>query len=410
MPGLKAVTGLALGYALTMSTAFAGQIVLNSDQSDPTPKKAMEELLKDFQAANPDVTVKWNNFDHEGYKSAIRNFLTADAPDVVSWYSGNRMAPFVKAGLFEDVSDIWAKDELNNQLKSATKSMEIDGKKWGIPYSTYQWGIYYRKDIFAAQGITPPKTWAELLAACDKLKKAGITPFTIGTKALWPTAGWFDYLDLRVNGYEFHMDLTAGKVPYTDPRVKAVFAKWDELIKPGYFIANHAALDWQDAMPQFVQGKAAMYLMGNFAVAPMKDGGLKEEQIGFLQFPEITPGLPRAEDAPTESFHIPSGAKNKTDARKFLAYLAKPETQTKMNATLGQLPINNKSEKSSDPFLSAGFDMLSSAYALAQFYDRDAPADMAKAGMEGFQEFMVKPDKVDAILARLDKVRARVYK
>lgn len=81
-----------------------------------------------------------------------------------------------------------------------------------------------------------------------------------------------------------------------------------------------------------------------------------------------------------------------------------------MNATLGQLPINNKSEKSSDPFLSAGFDMLSSAYALAQFYDRDAPADMAKAGMEGFQEFMVKPDKVDAILARLDKVRARVYK
>ncbi len=35
--------------------------------------------------------------------------------------------------------------------------------------------------------------------------------------------------------------------------------------------------------------------------------------------------------------------------------------------------------------------MLSNAYALAQFYDRDAPAEMAKAGMEGFQEFMVKP-------------------
>ncbi len=404
------LSGLALGYALMMSAAFAGEIVLNSDQTDPSPKKAMEEMIADFQAKNPDITVKWNNFDHEGYKSAIRNFLTADAPDVAAWYAGNRMAPFVKAGLFEPVDDVWAANGLDDQLKSAASAMTIDGKKWGVPYTYYQWGIYYRKDIFAEQGITPPKNWAELTAASEKLKAAGITPFAIGTKALWPTGGWFDYLDLRVNGYEFHMDLTAGKVPYTDPKVKAVFEKWGELVKAGYFLENHAALDWQDAIPQFVQGKAAMYLMGNFAVAPMKDGGLKEDQIGFLQFPEITTGLPMAEEAPTDTFHIPSGAKNKEDAKKFLAYLASPETQTKMNATLGQLPVNNKATKPSDPFLEAGFTMLSSAYGLAQFYDRDAPAEMAKAGMEGFQEFMVKPDNLDAILARLEKVRGRVYK
>ncbi len=185
----------------------------------------------------------------------------------------------------KDVTDVWKANNLDDQLKSAVKSMEIDGKKWGIPYSYYQWGIYYRKDIFEKQGIQPPKTWAELLAACEKLKKAGITPFTIGTKALWPTGGWFDYLDLRVNGFEFHMDLTAGKIPYTDPRVKAVFTKWAELVKPGYFIENHAGLDWQDAIPQMVQGKAAMYLMGNFAVAPMKDGGLKEDQIASCASP-----------------------------------------------------------------------------------------------------------------------------
>ena len=405
--GLKA---LALSAALFSSTAFAGEIVINSDHSDPAPKKAMEELIADFQKAHPDIKVKWNNFDHEGYKAAIRNFLTADAPDVVAWYAGNRMEPFVKAGLFADVSDVWTANGLNDQLKSAASSMTIDGKKWGVPYTYYQWGIYYRKDIFEKQGITPPKTWAELLAACEKLKAAGITPFTIGTKALWPTGGWFDYLNLRVNGYEFHMDLTSGKVPYTDPRVKAVFAKWAELVKPGYFVANHAAIDWQDAVPQMVQGKAAMYLMGNFAVATMKSGGLKEEQIGFLQFPQITPNLPVAEEAPTDTFHIPAKAKNKEDAKKFLAYVASPAAQSKMNATLGQLPVNNKAEKPQDVFLKQGFEMLSGAYALAQFYDRDANAEMAKAGMEGFQEFMVKPDKADAILERLEKIRQRVHK
>lgn len=405
----KSLSGVALSAAL-FSSAFAGEITINSDHSDPVPKKAMEELIADFQKANPDVTVKWNNFDHEGYKSAIRNFLTADAPDVVAWYAGNRMEPFVKAGLFEDVTDVWTANSLEDQLKSASPSMTIDGKKWGVPYTYYQWGIYYRKDIFQQQSITPPKTWNELLAASKKLKDAGITPFTIGTKALWPTAGWFDYLDLRINGYDFHMELTSGKVPYTDPRVKAVFEKWAELVKPGYFIENHAAIDWQDAVPQLVQGKAAMYLMGNFAVATFKNGGLKEEQIGFLPFPEITAGLPVAEEAPTDTFHIPKGAKNKDDAKKFLAYVASPEAQSKMNATLGQLPVNNKAEKPTDPFLLAGFEMLSKATAIAQFYDRDAQAEMAKVGMEGFQEFMVKPDKIDAILARLEKVRARVYK
>lgn len=406
---LKSLGGLALSVAL-FSSASAGEITLNSDHSDPVPKKAMEELIADFQKANPDVKVKWNNFDHEGYKSAIRNFLTADAPDVVAWYAGNRMEPFVKAGLFEDVTDLWTANGLEDQLKSASPSMTIDAKKWGVPYTYYQWGIYYRKDIFQQQSITPPKTWNELLAASKKLKDAGITPFTIGTKALWPTAGWFDYLDLRLNGYDFHMQLTSGKVPYTDPRVKAVFEKWAELVKPGYFIDNHAAIDWQDAIPQLVQGKVAMYLMGNFAVATMKNGGLKEEQIGFMPFPEITAGIPVAEEAPTDTFHIPKAAKNKDDAKKFLAYVASPQVQAKMNATLGQLPVNNKAEMPADPFLKAGFEMLSKATAIAQFYDRDAQAEMAKVGMEGFQEFMVKPDKIDAILARLEKVRARVYK
>ncbi|SIQ90378.1 multiple sugar transport system substrate-binding protein [Rhizobium sp. RU35A] len=410
MTFIQGLQGLALSAAFISSAAFAGEITINSDHSDPVPKKAMEELIADFQKANPDIKVKWNNFDHEGYKSAIRNFLTADAPDVVAWYAGNRMEPFVKANLFADVTDVWTANGLDDQLKSASTSMTIDGKKWGVPYTYYQWGIYYRKDIFAQQGITPPKTWDELVAACAKLKAAGITPFTIGTKALWPTAGWFDYLDLRVNGYDFHMQLTSGKVPYTDPRVKAVFEKWGELVKPGYFVANHAAIDWQDAIPQLVQGKAAMYLMGNFAVATMKDGGLKEDQIGFLQFPQITAGLPVSEEAPTDTFHIPAGAKNKDDAKKFLAYVASPAAQSKMNATLGQLPVNNKADKPKDVFLEQGFEMLSKAQALAQFYDRDANAEMAKAGMEGFQEFMVKPDKVDAILARLDKVRQRVYK
>ncbi len=405
----KLLAGLALGATMLTSQVMAGELVINTDMSDPAPKKAFQAVIAGFEKANPDVKVKWNEFDHEGYKNAIGNFLKANPPDIAAWYAGNRMAPQVKAGLFEDVTALWEKEGLNESLKSANLSMTIDGKKWGVPYTYYQWGMYYRKDLFEKNGIAVPKNWAEFTAACAKLKAAGITPIAIGTKAFWPTGGWFDYLNVRTNGYEFHMELTAGKVPYTDPRVKATMEKWGELVKMGAFLENHAAIDWQEALPQVVQGKAAMYLMGNFAVAPLKEAGLTNDNLGFFQFPEITPGIPMAEDAPMDTLHIPSGAKNKEDAMKFLAYVAKPEVQTAWNTTLGQLPVNNKSTVADDPFLKAGFSMLSNAYALAQFYDRDAPAEMAKAGMEGFQEFMTKPENLDKILERLEQTRQDVY-
>ncbi len=205
------------------------------------------------------------------------------------------------------------------------------------------------------------------------------------------------------------MDLTAGKVAWTDDRVKATFAEWAKIVP--YTTANHAAIDWQDAAALLVQGKAANYVMGNFAVGTFKEGGMTNDNLGFMVFPEITPGIPRAEEAPTDTIHVTAQAKNVDDAKKFLAFVASAEAQTKWNTAVGQLPTNkNSSVPADDPFLTAGFETLSTAYALAQFFDRDAPAEMAKAGMEGFQEFMVKPDRLDAILERLEKVRGQAYK
>ena len=407
----KTTIASAATLALMASTAFAGTLVINTDTSDPAPKAAFEELIKDFEAENSDITVKWNLFDHEGYKTSIRNFLTADAPDLANWYAGNRMLPYVNAGLFEPVDDVWASAGLNDTLSSSAASMTIDGKKWGVPYTYYNWGVYYRKDIFENLGIDIPKTWDEFKAAGATLNSNGVKPITIGSKYLWTAGGVFDYLNMRTNGYDFHMSLTKGDIAWTDDRVRATFANWKELLDAEFFIDNHAALSWQEALAPMVQGDAAMYVMGNFAVAPIREAGLTDDQLGFFQFPLIDPSIDMAEEAPTDTIHIPSNAKNKVDAKKFLAFLGRADVQTKINAKLGQLPINKNSTVSDDKFLQAGMSMLSSTTGgIAQFFDRDAPAEMAQAGMEGFQEFMVKPDRLDAILTRLEKTRARVYK
>lgn len=406
----KLVAGI-LASTMLAGASFAGELVINTDTSDSAPKAAFEALIAGFEAENPDVKVTWNLFDHEGYKTSIRNFLTADAPDLANWYAGNRMLPYVNAGLFEPVDDVWEENGLTESLASAQGSMTIDGKIWGVPYTYYQWGVYYRKDIFENLGIAVPTNWDEFKAAGKTLTDNGVTPITIGTKYLWTAGGVFDYLNLRTNGYDFHMALTKGEVAWTDERVVATMNNWKELIDAGFFLENHAAYSWQEALAPMVQGDAAMYVMGNFAVAPLKEAGLTDDTLGFFQFPVINPDVPLAEEAPTDTIHIPANAKNKEDAKKFLAYLARADVQTQINDTLGQLPINKDSEVGDDKFLQAGYQMLSSTTGgIAQFFDRDAPAEMAKAGMEGFQEFMVKPERMDKILERLEKVRGRVYK
>ncbi len=408
----KTKTALAAFAATTAMTsaAFAGDLVINFDDLNPAPKAAFEAAVEAFKAENPDINVTVNINDREAHKTAIRNFLTADAPDVTSWYPGNRMAPFTDAGLFQGVDDVWDNNGLRDTFAAIEPTMTRDGVTYGVPYSYYQWGIYYRKDLFDKLGLEEPQTWDELLAACAPMKENGVTPFTIGTKFLWTAAGVFDYINLRTNGYEVHNALTAGEIKYTDPRIVNTFKNWETLINDCGFVDNHASMSWQDALAPFANGDAGMYVMGNFAVSGMKDAGLTEEQIDYFQFPQIDASIPRAEEAPADAFFIPTNAKNPEDAKKFLAFIARADIQGPWNDAIGQLPPNSEATIGESKFLKEGMETLSTAAGLAQFYDRDAPAAMAKAGMEGFQKFMLDTSTMMEVLEELDRVQAEVYK
>lgn len=383
----------------------SNKLVINSDMSDPAPKADLAKAVAMFKKENPQLDVQLNTFDHEAYKTAIRNFLVTEAPDVCTWYAGNRMKFFVDKNLFMDVSSLWKKLGLYKSMASSEKSMTINGKQYGIPYSYYQWGIYYRKDIFAKYGLTVPKTWDEFMKVNATLKANGITPITIGTKYLWTAGGWFDYMDLRINGYKFHMDLTAGKISYLDPRLNKVFKLWGNLVKNGDFLANNATYSWQEAQAPLIKGTAAMYLIGNFIVPDLEKAKVIDK-IGFFQFPIIDPKVGVFEDAPTDTFHIPAKAKNVENAKKFLAFIARPDIQTVL--TSGTLPANKNSAAPTDRFKEAGFKMLSEADGLAQFYDRDSAPELAKIGMQGFQEFMVHPDRLAAIRQTIETARKKL--
>lgn len=407
---LALCVGLSLSFAATAQN-LSGTLRIISDMSNPAPRAIVEGLAAEFDAMHPNLSVELEVVDREAWKSQIRNALTANPPDVVNWYAANRMAPYVNAGLFEDISDMYANGDLPG-LDSVKGAMTLKGKQWGVPYTYYQWGIYYREDIFNELGLSEPATFEEEIANCRKILASGRKCYSIGSKFLWTAGGWFDYLNMRTNGFDFHMQLARGEVDWTDARVRETFANWRKLIDMGAFIDDHQTYSWQEALPFVVNGEATAYLIGNFAVPHLREAGLGDEQIDFYQFPKIA-NVAMGEDAPTDTFHIPSGASNKAAARAFLQYVTSPEVQTRINGPdgLGQLPINVSASVADDEFIRQGFEMLSrnATGGIAQFFDRDFPAEMAAVGMEGLQEFMVFPDNLDDILGRLESARQRIY-
>jgi multiple sugar transport system substrate-binding protein len=406
----NALAGLALGAGMALANvAGAAELVINADASEPSLRKAWEETVGRFRQENPGIDVKLNVYDRESYKRSIRNWLTAQAPDVVFWYAGNRMDQFAEPGLLEDVSGLYTPQARAEFGEKAVDLMTTDGKQYGVPHTYYQWGLYYRKDLLDKAGIqTAPQTWADLVSACEKLRAAGLDPIAIGSKDLWPTAGWFDYINLRTNGLDFHQKLMNGEVKYTDDRVKAIFTKWRELIDKGCFTKNHASVSWQESQALLYQGKAGMMLMGNFITGNFPAD--VAERMAFAPFPTIDPSVGKFEDAPMDSLHIPAKARNKEEARKFLAFVMRPDVQEQLAKGMRQIPVNQRAKVPDDRFLQEGKKLLASADGLAQFFDRDASEDFATNGMKGFQEFMSNPDRLDRVLADLERTRARIYK
>ena len=398
----------AFVFAAGQGGGGKGELVINSNLSDPAPKAAFETMVGRFEAEYPEIDVTLNGFDHEAYKTAIRNFLPTNPPDVALWFAGNRMKFFVDQGLIRDVSDLWNEANFNDSMASSLPAFTVDGKQYGVPWGYYQWGMFYRKDIFEKYGLSVPTTWAEFLEVGDTLVANGVTPVSIGTKFLWTAAGWFDYLNLRINGFDYHIGLTDGNISYLDSKLDKVFDVWGDLLNRGFFLENHATYSWQEAQAPLINGTAAMYLIGNFIVPDLTNAGVIDN-IGFFQFPEIDSSIGTYEDAPTEAYLIPSGAKNVDEAKLFIEFVSRPEVLADFAYTVGNIPPNKYSRAPDDRFTKQGFDMLNEADGLAQFYDRDTNPEMASAGMEGFQEFMVNPSRVNAIRERLEAERKKVF-
>lgn len=408
---LRRMRHLAIGVGLLAFAHIASAqqtLTINTDRSGTGQKAAFNKIAGDFEAQNPGVKVVVNYSDVESYKTSIRNFLVTSPPDIAFWFTGARMRAFTKRDLFEDLSEFLKENKLTESMKPFIPAVTDNGKQYMMPTNMTTWGFYYNKQVFEKAGVKPPATWTELMTVAGKVKASGIVPFTIGTRDLWANALWFDYLDLRTNGLDFHMQLMDGKVAYTDKRVAKVFELWADPVKKGYFLENASSYGWQEAIPFLSQGKAAMYLLGPYVRTSLP--AEMHSNIGFFPFPTLDPNVPKAEELSVNGVGIPRGAKNKDLAKKFLKFFAEKENNLAFAKGGAVLPARIDVAITDDAYADEQFAHAKGAKGSSQFFDRDTDPDMAQVGMRGFQEFLQNPERVDAILERLEGTRKRVFK
>jgi ABC-type glycerol-3-phosphate transport system substrate-binding protein len=412
--GLSALASSGGGQRAPAAEAAAAEkqvLIYNSNWSDAAYRKADETVVKMFQAENPNVKVIHSIISDEDFKAAIRAYLQASPPpDVLTWYAGNRMRFFVDKGLILDISDVFDQEGWHQKMPQGFVALStMNNKQYFVPTNWYWWAIYYKKSIFQNLGLEPPKTWDEFMEVCATIKGDGISPITIGTKWRWTTGGWLDYLNMRVNGPDFHISLCDGEESYADPRVKKVFNNyWAPMLKKGYFIPDAPAYTWQEAINLMVTDRASMYLIGQFIETAWPEE--MKDDLDFFQVPIIDPTVSIGEDAPTDGLFVPAGTANPELAKKFLAFSGSVRGQEVWVKQLGRMATNKEIDRSLyTAEQQKGAELINTADFIAQFYDRDTTPPMADKGMDAFMEFWANPDDANQILERLDEQRKDLF-
>jgi multiple sugar transport system substrate-binding protein len=387
-----------------------GAITLGSNYSDPIPKGVLAGIVDTF-TQQTGITVKVNTVDHGTFQDQISSYLQGTPDDVFTWFSGFRMRFFAAQGLATDISDVWAKVGANYSDAFKVGSTGDDGKQYFIPIYNYPWAVFYRKSMFADKGYTPPTTLDEFKTLAAKMKSDGLIPMAFGDSDGWPAMGTFDILNLRQNGYDFHVGLMAGTQKWTDPKVKDVFTVFKDLLP---FYQNGAAgRTWQDAAQALVQKKAGMYLLGMFVSQQFQEAGQADlDDLDFFPYPDFGTqyDAEKALDAPIDGFMISANSSSlqaDLDAAKaFMEYLAQPATQV---AWVSQDKGNVAAAKDADtsgysPLQKKAAELIGNAQRITQFLDRDTNPNFAGAnGMQAFLlDFLKNPNQdLDSYLGKI---------
>ncbi|MFC5290337.1 sugar ABC transporter substrate-binding protein [Actinokineospora guangxiensis] len=303
------------------------------------PETLTNELHKEFEAANPGVTVKYEVQQWNGIQDKLTTALASnDAPDVIE--IGNTQSPkFAAEGVLLDVSADAGSFNKDQWLSGLTGSATWDGKQYAVPFYAANRVVLYRTDMFEQAGITaPPANRTEWLAAIDKLKaKFGSDK---DFQALYlPGQNWYTLLSFiwDEGGDIATQDGNAFKASLDSPQAKAGLEFYKQLVEAS---GTKAPKDADEQTPEqagiYGGGKVAMFIGLPWEVATAAKSDPKLTDLtGAFPIPGKAGSAPVFQGG--SNLAVPANSKDQDLAKKYLAMLSSTKYQTQF-AKAGMIP------------------------------------------------------------------------
>lgn len=297
------IVGMCLVFVFVFAfPAFTQEVVihyLTVQQENEGWPKIIKELTEEYAAQNPNVKWKYEYIPQTDLMQKIQLLAAVDSlPLLFNYESGVPLLDLINANKVLDIESTFKNlgiyEELNPGIVSVLKGLVGDIGLYALPLEMNIEGFWYNKKFFADNGLQEPQTWEELAGVAEKLHQAGIQPFAISGIQKWPITRLINGYVIRKYGTDVMIRVMNGELKVTDAgfvEAARLIYEWGE---KGYFGPGVNTLDYGPAQDLFLQGKAAIYYMGSWALRDFNNPEVNKigiENIGIFNVPLVAGGV-----------------------------------------------------------------------------------------------------------------------
>jgi raffinose/stachyose/melibiose transport system substrate-binding protein len=249
--------------------------------------------------------------------------------DLINLHGGAEFNTYAKAGSFVDVSGA---DYLSNIEDGAVAAGQYDGKNFGYSISNYVVGVYYNTDLFDSLGIEVPTNWDDFMSAAETIKTEGdgVAPLAYSAATNW-TNQYIYHNALAINAAQnpdYMAELKSGDATWEDNELfTRQLDRFQDLADEDYLITGAQSLKNDDAQAAFYGGKAAMWMMGTWALGEVEPAGFTPGAFALpINDADEEPAV--ASSLADSIVGVTSWSEKKDSAEKLLEWMASEEFGT----------------------------------------------------------------------------------
>ncbi|GAA1955521.1 hypothetical protein GCM10009798_13450 [Nocardioides panacihumi] len=352
------------GVALAVMSVFAmaacssasdggsadGKTTITLSMQNPdvkTADPATWAIVQAFEKANPDIHVKVSGQAVAEHLQSLSIAAQSDTLPDVFWVYKATAEDMLKAGKLMDLKPTLDDLGITQHLPQSTVSNFTAGDKvYGVPYQGLLTGLWVNKKILSDNGLQEPATFDDLVAIAKKLKSKGIVTISDGANqssfSVWSFLVWLDRF-----GFEDKIDgILDGSQKYDNADFVRMYQHIADLRDAGAFATNVSTQTYQQAVDQYLNGKAAMLDAGVWASSAIQDSSVAADTT-FWNGATFDDGVGNQNivmnvaSAPLVVDHKVSGDKAKLAAvKKFLDFYYSDQAQ-QLLVDNGQPPVTD---------------------------------------------------------------------